>query len=204
MTFNKTAKDLGLVDGKICSALLQNDGSILIEVDSDVSAKWFTDEINRKEFCIILLGDGVRFKNRIFNVLVFNVPLNLDPNEDSHCEDINKANNDLEDSTIMTISWAKLVNRRSPNQRSAHLVLSLFSNPEDANYTINQWRHNLQQEMSCQKDQKRTNQMTEMSKVEPPGQGRLRTGEHMQQLHRHTQDCFMPPPACHKVCVLQI
>ena len=77
------AKDLGLVGGKIRSVLLQKDGSILIEVDLDESAKWFTNEINRVDFCVTL-GDGVRFKNRIFNVLAFNVPLNLDPNEDSH------------------------------------------------------------------------------------------------------------------------
>ena len=43
--------------------------------------------------------------------------------------------NDLEANTIMTIRWAKLINRRSTNQTTAHLVLS-YSNLEDANYAI--------------------------------------------------------------------
>ena len=133
MTLNKTAKELGLLGGKIRSVILQKDGSILIEVDSDEAAKWFTNEINRVAFCVSL-GDGVRFKSRIFNVLAFNVPLNLDPNDDDHCAEINETN-DLEANTITTIRWAKLINRRSSNQRTAHLVLS-FSNPEDANYAL--------------------------------------------------------------------
>ena len=63
VSLNKTAKELGLMGGKIRSVILQKDGSILIEVDSDALAKWFTNEINRVEFCVTL-GDGVRFKNR--------------------------------------------------------------------------------------------------------------------------------------------
>ena len=131
--FNKTAKDLGLTGGKIRSVLSQKDGNILFEVDSEVAAVWFTNETNRVDFCVTL-GDGVRFQKRIFNVLAFNVPLNLDPSDDSHCEEINETN-DLEENTITSIRWAKPINRRSDYQRTAHLILS-FSNPEDANYSI--------------------------------------------------------------------
>ena len=130
---NKTARDLGLKEGKIRSLITQKDGSVLIEVDTDASVVWFTNDINRIEFCSAL-GDGVAFKTRIYNVLAFNVPLNLSPSEESHLDEINEAN-DLEDNTIMTIRWAKPINRRTPHQRSAHLVLS-FSNPDDANRAI--------------------------------------------------------------------
>ena len=132
-TLNKTLKDLGLKEGKIRSVLLQKDESVLIEVDSDDAAKWLTNEINRVEFCVSL-GDGVRFKKRVFNVLAFNVPLNLDPSDDYHCDEINETN-DLEANTITSIRWAKPINRRTDKQRTAHLVLS-YSNPEDANHAI--------------------------------------------------------------------
>ena len=132
-TLNKTAKDLGLKGGKIRSVLLQKDESVLLEVDSDDAVKWFTNEFNRVDFCVAL-GDGVRFKKRIFNVLAFNVPLNLDPSDDSHCDEINETN-DLEANTVTSIRWAKPINRRTDKQRTAHLVLS-YSNPEDANHAI--------------------------------------------------------------------
>ena len=130
---NKTAKDLGLSGGKIRSSATQKDGSILIEVDSDAAAKWFTDGVNRAEFCSAL-GDGFVFKTRIFNVLAFNTPLNLDPTNDSHMEEINEAN-DLDNNKITAMRWAKPIDRRTDHQRTAHLVLS-FSSPDKANRTI--------------------------------------------------------------------
>ena len=130
---NKTAKELGLSGGKIRSSATQKDGSILIEVDSDAAAIWFNDGVNRAEFCSAL-GDGFVFKTRIFNVLAFNAPLNLDPSNDSHMKEINEAN-DLDDNNITAIRWAKPIDRRTDHQRSAHLVLS-FSSPDEANRAI--------------------------------------------------------------------
>ena len=88
---------------------------------------------NSVKFCS-MLGDEVAFKTRAFNVLAFNVPLTIDTNNSKHREEINEANG-LEENAILVICWAKPANRRSPNQRLAHLVLS-FSNPEVANRII--------------------------------------------------------------------
>ena len=130
---NKMAKSLGMRGGKIRSVIAQKDGNILIEVDSDASARWFANKANLAEFCVTI-GTDVAFKSRMFNVLTFNVPLNLDPRDENHRAEINEANG-LEINTISKIRWAKPPNRRSPSQRSAHLILS-FTNPESANTAI--------------------------------------------------------------------
>ena len=130
---SKIARETGLVKGKIRSLFPQSDGNYLIEVDSDYAAAWFTNDSNRADFCNIL-GEGVKFKPRTFNVIAFNVPLTIDPLDDKHKEEINEVN-DLEDNAISALRWAKPINRRSEQQRSAHLILS-FPAPEAANRAI--------------------------------------------------------------------
>lgn len=132
-TLNKKAKDLGLKEGKIRSLITQKDGNVLLEADSDAAALWFTDVSNKVEFCCAL-GEGVVFKTRNFNVMALNAPLNLDTNEDKHLDEINEGN-DLTEDAVTMIRWAKPIDKRTPHQRTAHLVLS-FSNPDDANRAI--------------------------------------------------------------------
>jgi hypothetical protein len=67
-------------------------------------------------------------------VLVFNPPLNLDPADKKHREELHEANR-LELNTITSFRWAKPPNRRSPNQRSAHLII-FFADPDSANRAI--------------------------------------------------------------------
>ena len=82
-------RELGLEDGKIWSLILQTEGNALIEVDLDHAAKWFTNDINRAELCI-MLGDGVKFKRRLYNVIAFNSLLNLDLKNEGHLDEIRK------------------------------------------------------------------------------------------------------------------
>ena len=96
-------------------------------------ANWFSNKVNMAEFCNYL-GEDVTFRSRIFNVIAHNVPINLNSNNNGHREKINEANN-LEEDTIKTIRWAKPSNRRTPQQRSTHLIL-LFTDLESANRTI--------------------------------------------------------------------
>jgi hypothetical protein len=91
---NKAAHSLGLKERKIRLLLPQKDGNHLIEVNSDASAKWFSNSLNSVEFCSIL-GEDISFKTRVFNVLAFNVLLTVDPSDDKHREEINEVN-DLE------------------------------------------------------------------------------------------------------------
>ena len=130
---NKALKNLGFKNGKIRSVVQQKDGNTLIEVDSDDAAKWFANGVNTAEFCSFI-GDCVGCKARTFNVLAFNSPLNIDIRDDKHRVEIIEANG-LEENTILALRWAKPPTRRSPQQRSAHLVLS-FANADSANRAI--------------------------------------------------------------------
>ena len=80
---NKVIKDYNETEGRIRSVSLQRDGNHLIEVDSDNLAKWFANGVNRAEFCSFL-GDDIAFKTRVFNVLAFNILLNLDTRNINH------------------------------------------------------------------------------------------------------------------------
>jgi hypothetical protein len=130
---NKSAKELGLKEGRIRSVIIQRDGNTLIEVDSDIAAKWYANLNNRINLCG-MIGEDVTFRARAFNVLAFNVPLTIDISDIKHVEEINEVN-DLEDYSVTAIRWAKPTNRRSPQQKSAHLVLT-FANPDAANRAI--------------------------------------------------------------------
>lgn len=130
---NKITGEIGLKEGKIRSLTKQKDGNTLVEVDSDIAAKWYANAINRVELCTTL-GEDVTFKTRTFNVLALNSPLNIEPEEQKHLDEIHEVN-DLENNTISAIRWAKPIVRRSSQQRSAHLALT-FTNPTAANRAI--------------------------------------------------------------------
>jgi hypothetical protein len=130
---NKIARELGMTEGKIRSVETQRDGSTLIELDSDEAVKWFTNDINKVELCS-RLGDDVSFRTRIYNVIVLNVPLTLEPDNPKHREEICETNN-IEEREIAALRWAKPINRRSEHQRSAHLVIS-YTDPKAANRAI--------------------------------------------------------------------
>lgn len=130
---NDELQKMGVKGGKIRSIVSQRDGGSLIEVDSDALAKWFADPLNSVEFCCAL-GEGVTFRSRTYNIIAFNAPINLDPSTATHREEINDVNQ-LGENTIKAIRWAKPINRRSPQQKTAHLILS-FSDPEAANQAI--------------------------------------------------------------------
>jgi hypothetical protein len=130
---NKITKELGLTEGKIRSLVAQRDESVLIEVDSDVAATWYTNVTNRVELCS-QLGEEVTFRARMYSVIAYNAPLHINPENEDHRTEINEVN-DLGVDNIRTMRWAKPINRRSPQQRSAHLILS-FSSVESANRAI--------------------------------------------------------------------
>ena len=130
---NTAAREAGLKEGNICTAITQRDGSTLIEVDSDATVEWFTDVVNRVELCS-LLGERVTFRPRTFNVMAFNAPLNVDTDDQNHLVEILEVN-ELEDNTILAMRWAKPINRRSKHQKSAHLILS-YTNAVAANRAI--------------------------------------------------------------------
>ena len=86
-----------------------------------MSVNWFTN--NRGQLSAEL-GNNMIFKKRTYNIIAFNVPLTLDPVDARHCSEICEVNG-WANTTLHEMRWAKPANRRSSNQRSAHIILSI-------------------------------------------------------------------------------
>ena len=131
--FNKILTELGLTSGKIRSINKIRNGGALLEVDSDTAATWLLEQENRDKTCK-KIGPGVSFRSRVHNLIAFNVPLGISPENKNHCQEICEANS-LDPDTIVTMRWVKPIHRRSQEQRTAHLFLT-FNNADAANRAI--------------------------------------------------------------------
>ena len=135
---NRILLELEIEKGKIRSANSLRNGATLIELDSDEATAWFQKSDNHTKFCQ-KIGPNVVTRTRIHNLIAFNVPLSINPEDKSHKQEICEANN-LERDSIVTMKWAKPINRRSPTQRTAHLFLT-FNNADAANRAITDGLH---------------------------------------------------------------
>ena len=124
---NKILPEIGLLTGKVRSVVNTRSGGTVIEADSDEVATWLSSSANQGSLCD-RLGAKAEFRGRNFNVIVFNVPLAINPEEEAHRLEICEANG-LEPTTVVSAKWAKAVDKRTLNQRTAHLLLTL----DDAN-----------------------------------------------------------------------
>jgi hypothetical protein len=130
---NKILLATGIPSGGVRSVTNSRGGSTIIEADSDDAAKWIAADENQHKICKEL-GDNTTFRTRTYNIMALNIPLILDPENNDHRLEICEANN-LDQSAITSIKWAKAINKRSPTQRTAHLLLT-FSNADAANRAI--------------------------------------------------------------------
>ena len=131
--FNIILGALGLSDGRIRSVNKIRNGGTLIEMDSDGATAWLTKQENRIGFCS-KVGPTVVFRARVYNLIAFNVPLDIDPENHKHRQEVCEANS-LETEVISGMKWAKPIQRRSETQRTAHLFLT-FTNADAANRAI--------------------------------------------------------------------
>jgi hypothetical protein len=130
---NKLLIDAGIPSGKIRTITTPRGGGTIIETDTDEAASWLTDAANQRKLCD-LVGLNAEFRTRTYNIIAFNVPTDIVPEDVNHRQEINEVN-DLEPSTIVSARWAKAIARRAPNQRTAHLLLT-FNNADAANRAI--------------------------------------------------------------------
>ena len=133
LELNKIILDLGLTSGKIRSVTSARNGSTIVETDNDEAAGWFSRPSNQRRLCD-KIGSNAEFRMRSYNVIAFNVSLTINPKDENHLAEICEANN-LEPAAITAAKWAKAVERRSPNQRTAHLLLTL-NDADAANRSI--------------------------------------------------------------------
>jgi hypothetical protein len=92
-----------------------------------------SDQENRRKLCE-KIGPGVTFRARVHQLIVFNVPLGVNPEDESHRHEVCKVNN-IEKEKITAMRWVQPVHRRAPSQRIAHLILT-FNSADAANRTI--------------------------------------------------------------------
>ncbi len=88
----------------------------------DQAARWMREELNAKSFCAVI-GTSANFRNRIHNLIAFNVPITMELENANHIKEIHEINQ-LELNTIKAARWVKPIARRSPTQRTAHLIIS--------------------------------------------------------------------------------
>ncbi len=130
---NRTITQQGFEGKCIRSTTKQRLGGLLIETNNDDAANWIRSPHNQNALCAAL-GPGSTFRSRTFQMIALNVSLLLDPTNKEHLKEICEVNQ-LEDETISTIRWAKPIARRSPGQRSAHLIVT-FTDVNEANRAV--------------------------------------------------------------------
>ena len=130
---NNYLGNLGLEKGKIRSINKLRNGGALMEMDSDAATTWMSDQDNRSKFCN-KIGPSVVFRPRVHNLISFNVPIDISPENQQHRHEICEANS-LDPGTIAAMRWAKPVHRRAIDQRTAHLLLT-FNSADAANRAI--------------------------------------------------------------------
>ena len=130
---NKLLTDIGIPEGKLHSVMNTRSGSTIIEMDNDTAARWLSRREIQRELCDAI-GSNTEFRIRTYNVMAFNIPLAINTEDENHHTEISKANN-YEIGTITMAKLAKPIDRRSQNQRTAHLLIS-FNNANAANRSI--------------------------------------------------------------------
>jgi hypothetical protein len=133
--FNKVLGELGQTNNKLRSAVIQRNRGILIEMENNEGAAWMGKADNRAALCEAI-GGNAAFKARTYSLIAFNVALTVEPGDAAHRGEIEEANF-IEKGGITAMRWAKLPERRSAGQRTAHLILSL-ENPNVANRAISE------------------------------------------------------------------
>ncbi|KAF8148182.1 hypothetical protein B0H34DRAFT_785681 [Crassisporium funariophilum] len=124
---------MGAESRKARSVTRQRNRGLLLEMETDMGAEWIRVERNGKALCEAL-GRGIHFKARSYNLIAYNSPLEIDPENQDHLQEICEVNG-IKEGQLLAMQWAKPIARRSDTQRSAHLILT-FTNVDAADRTM--------------------------------------------------------------------
>ncbi|EJD43442.1 hypothetical protein AURDEDRAFT_44607, partial [Auricularia subglabra TFB-10046 SS5] len=106
---------------------------VVITFESKEAATWLSTPEVWTTFAQSYEG-GVKLRPRLYEVLLRNVPLSLDPTLPEFMAALSKENT-LPDDWIDNARWMKPAARRSDSQRSAHVMLA-FRTADAANEAI--------------------------------------------------------------------
>ncbi|KAF8156806.1 hypothetical protein B0H34DRAFT_783129 [Crassisporium funariophilum] len=140
---------MGAGGRKARSVTRQRNGGLLLEMETDAGAEWIHAEGNGKALCKAL-GQGIYFKARSHNLIAYNSPLDIDPGNPDHLQEICKING-IEEGQLTMVQWAKPIARRSDTQKTAHLILT-FTDVDVANRTVVRGLAVCHQKLKCKKE----------------------------------------------------
>ncbi|KAH9479597.1 hypothetical protein JR316_0008192 [Psilocybe cubensis] len=92
---------------RICSAIKQQNGSLLIEFDSDFGAAWMQTDNNQRNLCKHI-GKDVTTKKRTYKLIAMRVPLSAEPEDAEFLREVEEANR-VDEGTIISMRWAKKI-----------------------------------------------------------------------------------------------
>jgi hypothetical protein len=118
----------------ILSARKLPHGGILYEFESNTSTAWISSPANRRAF-LDHFGPEVIVKDRLYHLIVENVPISFDPLSAATLSEIERKSG-LANNSITRAKYIKPIARRNSNQRTAHITLTLKSKTS-ANQAIN-------------------------------------------------------------------
>ena len=128
-------KDTDLVPtgAKFLSVRKTAHGSLLYEVDSADTVAWLWSDEGQRAFASNF-GTEVSLATKPFSTIVEYVPALFAINDTHTIRELEQVN-DLPVGAVRLIRWIKPIERRTPNQRTAHAIVDFFR-PEDANMAI--------------------------------------------------------------------
>jgi hypothetical protein len=121
------------VNMAIISARKLTHGGILYELNNQESAAWLNTPGNRSSF-LEHFGAEVIIKDRSYQLIIENVPISFNPSSPMAIAEI-ETKGGLQQKSVIKARYIKPVARRTPNQRTAHIALSL-STKTSANQII--------------------------------------------------------------------
>jgi len=112
------------------SARWLNNGSILLELDSEEAMAWLSDPLQRASFMGHFAPEA-SVKTRSFPLIVQFLLLHFKPEKEAELRAI-EADNKMATGAILRVRWIRLVYRRVLEQMCGHIIFTL-STPDMAN-----------------------------------------------------------------------
>ena len=117
----------------VCSVSIFDRPALLLEFESAASKDSFVKLCDKNPFLLQEINPKARIRPHTFSIIFRFVPCQgqFDPSSGAHLRNIEREN-DLVEGSIVSASWCKHPEKRSPNQATATLKVACL-NPETAN-----------------------------------------------------------------------
>lgn len=92
-------------------------------MDSDFGAAWTKGEGNMLKLCR-KLNNNAMVRLQQYQLIALRAPLSAEPDEKQFLTEVQEANS-MPPGTIMAMQWVKPIYRQSPNQITAHIILTI-------------------------------------------------------------------------------